>query len=116
MIVLFTKDLMIQSSVSAAAKPLGLVLRSFSNTSSAASAVLSGESVDIVVVDLQTPGLSLHEVRRFVAESGQRPAVIAFAQHVENELLDSASILDDAIVLTRGQFSRQLPAILQQLR
>ena len=85
MIVFLTRDLMIFSSASSAARSqdrrvvqvnqLGQVLK-----------MLETETVELILVDLQTPGLEIGEWQSHIAKGDSTPRMIAFAQHVEVDL------------------------------
>lgn len=114
MILFLTKDLMIQSNATAAAKVAGLELRSVANLTTAMEKAVS-ENVAAILVDLQAPGLVVDSLIVELSKLEKQIPVIAFAQHVEEDLLAAArnGVFDQ--VLTRGQFFRQLPAIISQL-
>lgn len=113
MIVFLTRDLMIQSSAAAAARIQGVSLVAVP-TMDRAIEKLVGTQVLALFVDLQTPGLKFDELIMRLAASPCRPRVIAFAQHVETELLELAktNVIDQ--VLTRGQFNSRLPMLIKQ--
>ncbi len=113
MIVFLTQDLMIQSSASAAARVQGVSLVAAS-TIDRAIEKLASTSAQALFIDLQTPGLKITELATRLAAASNRPTVIAFAQHVEAELLELANtdVIDQ--VLTRGQFNSRLPTLIKQ--
>lgn len=113
MIVFLTQDLMIQSSASSAARLQGVSMVAAS-TIERAIEKLAASSAQALFVDLQTPGLAISELVARLAAVPNRPAVIAFAQHVETELLELANtdVIDQ--VMTRGQFNNRLPMLIGQ--
>ena len=67
-----------------------------------------------IFVDLQTPDLSLSELQSALSFENA-PRTVAFAQHVEEQLLADAQLDCIDAVLTRGQFSRELPNLVAQM-
>ena len=113
MVVLVSKDLMIQSNVAAAAETFNLPLQTAVSVERAVILFRNHPEPVLLLLDLQTPGLFLDG---FGQQSGLleiSQGAIAFAQHVERELLESAR-KHCKTVLTRGQFSQKIPHILQQ--
>lgn len=112
-ILFLTKDLMMQSSASAAARGAGIKFRACGSVARLHQR-LGEESVAAIFINLQTPDLDLDELGHAL-NIGDRPTTIAFAQHVEAELLADAKINCVDSVLTRGQFSHQLPNLIASL-
>lgn len=129
MILLLNKDLLAQSQFSSAAKRLGMTFKSVSQLDVAINLISNQdadngdavETVEALIVDLQTPGLSVADLIAELKQIKPRPYTIAFAQHVKVDLLESvqsnateaAEVIDS--VLTRGQVMNGIPKILQQL-
>ncbi len=111
MFVILTNDLMIQSSASAAARSQGATMVGVSSMDSAIDKIESGTAFALFI-NLQTPGLVLDELVARLVQLPKRPTVVAFAQHVEDELLALAKTAVFDQVLTRGQFSRLLPQLI----
>ena len=103
-----------QSSASAAARGAGVKLRTCGSVVRLIER-LDEESVVGIFVDLQTPDLKLDELAAALS-SEKAPRTIAFAQHVEEQLLADANIQCIAAVLTRGRFSRELPSLIAQIQ
>jgi len=104
---------MAQSQVSSAAKKLGKTLKSVSQLEKAVEMIAS-EPVDALIVDLQMPGLTVEDLISRLQQLPQRPTTIAFAQHVQVALLESAKSETIDSLLTRGQFMNGIPKILDE--
>ena len=113
-ILILTKDLMMQSSASAAARDAGYRLRACGSVGRLTERLVEEAPIAGIFVDLQTPELSMEELAQAL-DIDQAPSTIAFAQHVEEELLANAKIDCIDAILTRGQFSRELPALVGKL-
>ncbi len=112
MIVFVTGDLMFTGSVTSIASEQGIDIAICSGSSAARSA--ADESCEGVIVDLETNGLDLPSLVA-AAHSRQR-RVVAYAPHVHEQRMQAAQQAGCDLVLTRGQFSRQIPEILSNLR
>lgn len=99
-----------QSSASSAARASATKLRGCTSVAKLVER-LGEESVAAIFVDLQTPGLNLDELAEAL-DFEHAPKTVAFAQHVEEQLLSEADIPCIDKVLTRGQFSRELPNLI----
>ena len=109
MIFHLNNDLMLSSSVRAAAAQAGTSVQFGRNLDELATAFQSGQ-LKKVLIDLQTPGLDLTRLREMISQPGL-PPVVMYAQHVNEDLLDFASSLLGVSVMTRGQFSRSVPQL-----
>ena len=78
----------------------------------AAFEVLQTEGVTAFFVDLQTPGFDPDDFMERLNESGVRVPTVVFAQHVEERLLELFRDQEGLKVLTRGQYSFQLPGLI----
>jgi DNA-binding NtrC family response regulator len=108
-------DLMMSSTVKIAAQKFGLQYSSITNPQMLA-AKLAGETVCALLIDLQTPGLDLSEISQHMASiAAPRPGVWMYAQHVNEAALDQAKSLNLGVVMTRGQFNRDVEKIIQNL-
>ena len=112
MILFLTKDLMIQSNAAAAAKSAGIEIKAISSLEQLEQKMATGLA-QAVFVDLQMPGLAVDKVIEFLTET--KIQAIAFAQHVNEKLLESARGKSFDTVLTRGQFVNRLPTLVQQV-
>ena len=114
-ILILTKDLMIQSNASAAARGEGFKLRACGSVQRLSERYHEEESVVAVFVDLQTPELNIEQLDQALSQIKVTQA-IAFAQHVEDELLANARVENIDAVLTRGQFNHRLPQLVADLK
>lgn len=109
-VVLITKDLMFSSRVSGAANRLDLsmlVVGSFDDLHT---------PVEYALVDLTTPGLDINELVTNLRQLAPPPkSIIAYGPHVQEERLAAATAAGCDLVLTRGQFDRQLPELLAEI-
>ncbi|MCA9048928.1 MAG: hypothetical protein KDA89_09395 [Planctomycetaceae bacterium] len=109
-VVLLATDLMLCSSVSSAAAAAG---RRFVSVRSGAEllSTLEAEPNSMVLLDLSHPdALSLVQQ---IPEETRRQAV-AFGPHVQTSRLDAASNAGIRRVLSRGQFSNRISALLTE--
>lgn len=113
MIVFLTKDLMIQSKATAAARPSGATVKAVGRLEAAMKAI-GADSNPLLLVDLQMPGLDLDAFASAFADLDNPCRAIALAQHVETELLAKAQSCGFEAVMTRGQFSNELVNIIGQ--
>lgn len=113
MILLLTHDLMMTSNVSIAARQRGISFRSV-RTIEKALIMLEEGNVEILLIDLQTPDFILPDLQHGLQELAtvSPPKTIAFAQHVFPDLLKQARSCGFDQVLTRGQFTEQIAALI----
>lgn len=109
MIFHLNNDLMLSSTVRAAAAQSAAVVRFSRSLDDLATALPTGQLTKILI-DLQTPGLDLDRLQQLVSQPAT-PPVVMYAQHVNQELLDFAAGLPGVSVMTRGQFSRAVPTV-----
>ena len=115
-LLLLSRDLTIQSAVQGTANHLGLRLTVCMSTEQLIEKVAQ-EPAGGVILDLETPKLDIREVVSRLRENHHPPArVIAFGPHVHESLLESAKQAGCDLVLSRGQFHRQMIEILGGLR
>ena len=96
MIVLISEDLMMSSTVSAAVRAEGFVA-----SVERAKVKLEGNDCELLIVDLQTAELDWESLAGFVSSV---PRAVAYAQHVNVDILKRGRELSFESVLTRGQF------------
>ena len=67
----------------------------------------------VFLIDLQTPGLVIDQLGEMIKELADSvcPLTIAYAQHVNVELLDAGKTAGFDQVLTRGQLNSQISQI-----
>ena len=108
--ILLSADLFFSSQVTGAAAVRGLRV-AVKSDAAAVIELLNASAVQFVIIDLGTPGLSVGGLlEQITAEP--RPFVIAYDAHVRTDRLQAARDAGCDEVLSRGQFSAQLPAII----
>lgn len=111
--MILTQDLMMSSSVSAAARQKGLEFKSATNLDRVEKLLGQG-SVETLLIDLQMPGFELAKLMTQIdAANIPRPRMIAYAQHVNVDLLSAARKAGIEEVLTRGQLHGNLENLLE---
>ncbi|MEM7456136.1 MAG: hypothetical protein AAF456_17455 [Planctomycetota bacterium] len=113
MIVHITQDLMMSSNASSAARDKGVKFR-FIKTIDRALELIDENEVSHLLIDLQTPGLDTGELKEKLdtLDPSKRPRMLAYAQHVETELLGKAADAGLDAVMTRGQFHHNLKELI----
>lgn len=99
MIVLISEDLMMSSTVSAAVRAEGGTFR-FVKSVERAKVKLEGNECELLLVDLQAADLDWESLAELVASV---PRAVAYAQHVNVDILRRGRELAFESVLTRGQ-------------
>ena len=99
MIVLISEDLMMSSTVSAAVRAEGGTFR-FVKSVERAKVKLEGNECEVLLVDLQAADLDWESLAELVASV---PRAVAYAQHVNVDILRRGRELAFESVLTRGQ-------------
>jgi hypothetical protein len=114
MVVHITEDLMMSSNASLAAREAGHKFKFVSSWDRARHFIEHNE-VRFLIVDLQTTGLKLDELRQGLSQldPDRCPRAFAYAQHVEVELLEQASAMPFEKVMTRGQAHHSLKELLK---
>ncbi|MEM7782999.1 MAG: hypothetical protein AAF939_12515 [Planctomycetota bacterium] len=113
MIVFLTTDLMMASNARSHARQHSVTVKTAESESNTVE-VIQADRPHLLLVDLQTPGLnieSLGEQIRKMSDS-MTPLTVAFAQHVNVDLLEKAKTAGFDQVLTRGQFNNQIGRII----
>lgn len=115
MIVFLTKDLMMGSSASSHARQHGTQIKTVATGDDALS-VIRRDRPHMLLVDLQTPGIDVGQLGEEIRELADSlcPLTIAYAQHVNVELLEQAKQAGFDQVLTRGQFNSQIGQIVAE--
>ena len=110
-------DLMFQSKISSACRQSGMSLGVIRNPKDLGGASTSGASISgtprLIVVDLGLANLDLAEVLASGRQIWPTTKWLGYGAHVQAERLDSATELGLDVVLTRGQFDRDMVRVLQ---
>jgi DNA-binding NarL/FixJ family response regulator len=115
-------DLMFQSKISSACRQSGMSLGVIRNPkvlggASTSGASISGASISgtprLIVVDLGLANLDLAEVLASGRQIWPTTKWLGYGAHVQAERLDLATELGLDVVLTRGQFDRDMVRVLQ---
>ncbi|HUG93689.1 MAG TPA: hypothetical protein VML55_22850 [Planctomycetaceae bacterium] len=109
--VLLSRDLFFASKVTGTAAALGLRIVMEGDPQRAAARAAEPQC-RCLIVDLGLPGLLLADLIA-VLPADRLPRIIAFDAHVNESRLEAARIAGCDAVYTRGQFSANLPSILQ---
>ena len=113
-ILFLTSDLMMQSSASAAAKNRQVQIRSCGTVNKLQFLLQDEPLFQAVFVDLQTRGLQIDALVKSL-EDQTSASKIAFAQHVEEQLLTDPRLKVFDKVMTRGQFNHKLPDLIASI-
>jgi DNA-binding NarL/FixJ family response regulator len=110
-------DLMFQSKISSACRQSGMSLGVIRNPKVLGGASTSGASISgtprLIVVDLGLANLDLAEVLASGRQIWPTTKWLGYGAHVQAERLDLATELGLDVVLTRGQFDRDMVRVLQ---
>ena len=113
MICFLTKDLMMSSNASSHARQKKIKLSTAPSTEKAIE-LIQELRPHLLIVDLQTPGLNVEllgdEIKGL--PDAVCPLTIAYAQHVNVELLEQAKKAGFDQVLTRGQMNSRIGDII----
>ena len=107
-------DLFFSSKVLGPARRLGIEVR----IAASPQALLDGasEGPDLVIVDLEAAAVNpLESIRSIRSMHGGRPRLVAFANHVREDLLSAARDAGCEEVLGRGALAAGLPRLLASL-
>ena len=110
-------DLMFQSKISSACRQSGMSLGVIRNPKDLGGASISGAPISgaprLIVVDLGLANLDLAEVLASGRQIWPTAKWLGYGAHVQADRLDSATELGLDVVLTRGQFDRDMVRVLQ---
>ena len=121
-------DLMFQSKISSACRQAGMSLGVIRNPKVLGDVSISGASISgdstggsadeagvprLIVVDLGLANLDLAEVLASGRQIWPTTKWLGYGAHVQADRLDSATELGLDVVLTRGQFDRDMVRVLQ---
>jgi len=109
--VYVTSDLLFSSRVTQAARKQGLEIAVVGSEERMLEESVAGD-VSLVILDLGRVGSDLHQY--VAALRGQAPAttIVAYAPHVDEAALASAQSAGCDLVLTRGQFDREISQLM----
>ena len=115
MIVFLTKDLMMSSNAGSHARQHETSLKTVATTKAAID-IIQEDRPHLLLVDLQTPGLDVGNLGEEIRELADSvcPLTIAYAQHVNVDLLTLARESGFDQILTRGQFNNQIGQIVAE--
>jgi len=112
MVLHLSNDLMLVGKVSSWAKSQSIAYRNVPNIQKL-EASLEGDSVKVVLVDLQLKSLDIVVACQMIKDANANTRVYRYAQHVMTEVIEAAEQAGCDEVLTRGQFDRGFAALLQ---
>lgn len=112
-VVTVTTDLIFSTKIVGTAGALNIDVRSVSDARGLAD-VLKETDVQLVMVDMSLSGQEASEALREAAIHERRPVTIAYYSHVQSELREAALAAGARHVMTRSQFSEQLPNLLMR--
>ena len=114
MILMLTQDLMMSSAVSSVARTLDEPVKTASSVA-AASKLIATSPPRLLLVDLQTPAVQVTEIASMLKSISEadRPRAVAYAQHVNKELLEEATHAGFDQILTRGQMHNNVSDVLK---
>ena len=111
--VVLSQDLLLLSQVLQSAAALNAQVETVCSLTDLLTRCQEGEVAQIVL-DLSTPQLAPAQVLRALGQLEQPiPRLIAFGPHVHTARLEAARAAGCDVVITRGQFHRDLQKILQ---
>ena len=115
MILMLTQDLMMSSTVSSVARSMDESFKTASSVT-AAEKMIAEHQPRLMLIDLQTPALQVDSLSQLFKglPTDQRPRPVAYAQHVNKDLLDQASAAGFDQILTRGQMDANVTDVLLQ--
>ena len=116
MIVFLTSDLMMASNAGSHAHQRKMELKTV-DSAEAAIKLIEDQRPYLFLIDLQTPGLEVAALGESVRELADSvcPLTIAYAQHVNVDLLRQAQSAGFDQILTRGQFNNQIGQIIDEV-
>jgi len=110
--LLLTRDLFFSSKVTGTATALGLQINVVSSIATLTEAATAKEC-RCVLVDLECPGVSAADIVAALP-TDNRPRLIGFGSHVLTALFEAAQAAGFDELLSRGQFTADLPRLLPQ--
>ncbi len=108
MVVLLCADLMMTSTVSAAAAERGLQFR----TVTTAKQLTDTTDEDLIIIDLATPGLDIECTAAALNDHRKKTAVI-YGPHVHTDRFEQAREAGFQCLMARGRFNTEVSRIVQ---
>jgi CheY-like chemotaxis protein len=108
-----TADLLFTSRVTSAAAAAALHVTVVGSVEAARDQAREGD-VGLLLLDLSLPGCRPELVMQAWRQLPEPPPVVAYAPHVADAQLQAAREAGCTEVLTRGQFDRQMRAVLER--
>jgi hypothetical protein len=106
-VVYLVRDMMFTSKIREVARQLGLQIQAAPDPAALAQAAAGAR---VAIVDLRLP--QALEALDALAAQPAGPTVIGFVDHEKVEVMDAARARGCTRVLTKGQFAKELPALL----
>jgi DNA-binding NarL/FixJ family response regulator len=114
MLVLVT-DLIFATKITSTASALGVAVKTVRSIEKLRERLNTLEH-ETVLIDLNSEGVDVLEAIRAAKAAAHRPRVIAYASHVQADLIAQARQAGADEVMARSAFVQKLPALLQQER
>jgi len=111
-IVFFSSDLMFQSRVSSVVRQGGNELIVVRSADTLRDRSIPAEELKIAILDLSLKSIDLDEVVGGLKRDYPATLVVAYGAHVDVDALENAQRAGADLVLTRGQFDRDMARIL----
>lgn len=116
LIAFLTSNIMFPARIAGIAQQLHARLETAANLEDLKSKLAAQSDAAIVLLDLNMPSLDAAAIVQELKSLPHPPrAIIAFAPHVYEEKLAAARSAGCDMVLTQGQFDRQIQSVLEQL-
>lgn len=109
----FTSDLLFASRVTQAARRQGLEIEVLGSEQVLWESAAAGD-VSLVILDLNQVGSDLPQRIAWLREQSGGTAIVGYGPHVDAASLTAAQSAGCDLVLTRGQFDREMNQLLAQ--
>lgn len=113
-IVYLTNDLFFSTRVTALAKTAGVNVTVVGSRAALLDEV-AAQSPSVVFVDLEHRDADMAELVKDLSGKTPRPELVAYGPHVKESLLASAQAAGCDLVMSRGQFDKQVGSLFQTL-
>ena len=111
-IAALVSDLIFSTKISSTARSLGAEV-CIVGTVDQLAARLASHSDDLVLIDLDAPGLNLSRAIDICRQAAHRPRTVAFGSHVRSDLFAAARAAGADEIMARSAFVSKLPVILK---